>query len=214
MLPIPWSFPHCINASGSLLPAGMDPPLFLLSLLSTHLLPALPDHLPQKEKPLSVLSTKGLLEVQIYIFWEVIGESSIKVFTIKGETKKDDDLQNGSLQQSFFETVFNMSLDIALCGCYPRKLFLGFYFPGFEFFRQNSLGLLFVQYRFIFGATIWEQCKRQKIGIFGRVAMLTTCIKTTLQIFGDRKRWRQNLFSWWNVHGTKKLCLVCYWAEI
>ena len=41
-----------------------------------------------------------------------IGESSIKVFTIKGEKKRDDDLQNGLLKQSFFETVFNMTLDI------------------------------------------------------------------------------------------------------
>ena len=32
--------------------------------------------------------------------------------TIKGEKKRDDDLQNGFLKQSFFETVFNMTLDI------------------------------------------------------------------------------------------------------
>ena len=32
--------------------------------------------------------------------------------TIKGEKKRDDDLHNGFLKQSFFETVFNMTLDI------------------------------------------------------------------------------------------------------
>ena len=34
------------------------------------------------------------------------------MFIIKGEKKKDDDLPNGLLKQSFFETVFNMTLDI------------------------------------------------------------------------------------------------------
>ena len=34
------------------------------------------------------------------------------MFIIKGERKKDDDLPNGLLKQSFFETVFNMTLDI------------------------------------------------------------------------------------------------------
>ena len=34
------------------------------------------------------------------------------MFTIEGEEKKDDDLQNGLIKQSFFETIFNMTLDI------------------------------------------------------------------------------------------------------
>ena len=52
------------------------------------------------------------VKVKFILFWKVIGESSLQVFTIKGAKKKDDDLQNGLIKQSFFETVFNMTLDI------------------------------------------------------------------------------------------------------